>query len=860
MAIWSFALFCIGLSSFAAYSLWRSERTATESEFVEESTELNYRLTTKLNDIVQIAVNNAFLAANSPLLSQSLNTQSNIAPLKQAWQNMFLSTPSLYQIRYLNEVGDEIYRMERAKGELVWIDEDNLQAKGERDYFQKGMLGSELIYVSAIDLNLEQGAIELPYRPTIRATAKYYDGEVLSGLVVLNFDLRAAFAFFQQQQARLEHWVAKDSGFFISTPSQKEWGWLIEEPTFNINNVFPDYANLASLNELSTSQLREQDRFVSVSNIEPPISNVRLEESRFWVFSVMSKSALNKLESLWWTLVISLAVVCFVIIAVARYVTMLVKRMNESQILALQLAEDAQASEKAKAMFLAQMSHEIRTPMNGLFGMLQLTYGERDQQKINHNLKHAMRSFEGLKRIIDDILDFSKIEAGKLELVQQRFGLDVALRDTAQIMGRAAYGKNVDMWIDIDPNCPREAIGDVIRLNQILFNLTNNAIKFTEEGEIKLIVKLLSETNDKINLGFVVKDTGIGMSETQAAEVFSAFTQASTDTHRKFGGTGLGLSIVKQLINLMGGTISVSSESAKGSLFSFDIWLNKAPNAKLFSQPEVGNDSGYIEAVLITPSEVALTILKRSCSTLGWISSALPSLSELKTLRTGQNAQRQVIIIDDKTKLTANDFVLLKRYKQENESTVSVLIAKDGNFTISQADKTAFDSIVSKPFTPSTLYDAVVSSTGSDNLRHKPQGNIVDVTSSSLKSNHILIVEDNEINQMVAATMLENAGATVALANNGKHCLEMLAAHPGAFDAVLMDVQMPEMDGIEATRFIRQQSIYDKVPIIALTANAMEQERNSCIDAGMQSHVAKPIDRAELIQTIMRMIHDYTAR
>ncbi len=850
---------CIFLASYASYSYWRNEKAISVNSFIDDSTDLNYRVNTKLNDIVQIAVNNAFLAANSPLLEQSLDSPAEVISLQTAWQNMFLSTPTLYQIRYLDLTGDEVFRMERNSQGIKWVEQEQLQAKGERDYFTNSMESNEPIYISPIDLNLEQGVIETPYRPTIRATAKYYDSRGIAGLVVLNFDLRNAFAFFQMQQASLEHWIVKQNGFFISTPSEQEWGWLIGKPDFEVTSVFSDINSVEQIPEIRRAEWLTKNRFLNFSEIESPIDGVRLEESKYWVISIMSTSAIIELEKLAITLIISTCILIILIVAVARYINLLFKHMKRNQLLAVQLAQDAQASEKAKAMFLAQMSHEIRTPMNGLFGMLQMTYGERDQQKINHNLKHAMRSFESLRRIIDDILDFSKIEAGKLQLVEQRFALDVALRDIAQIMGRTAYGKNIDMWIDIDPNCPREVVGDVIRVNQILFNLSNNAIKFTEEGEVRLIVKLLSEDDERLNLGFVVRDTGIGMTAEQSEQVFAAFTQASSDTHSQFGGTGLGLTIVKQLIALMDGDIKVSSESDKGSLFSFNIWLRKASNSKLFSEAPVAAKNNYVEAILITPSDVALGILKRSCATLGWFSSSLPSLNEIGKIKGSPNAQRQVVIVDDKIKFSQEDFDALAHFKKNYPASVTVLIAKEGSHSIKQTEKDAFDKVISKPFTPSTLFDAVV--THSDKVIDLAHRSAKGTSASlSLQGLNILIVEDNEINQMVAATMLEDAGAKITLANNGKHCLEVLAANPKGFDIVLMDVQMPEMNGIEAVTFIREQSIYDNMPVIALTANAMEQERNECIDAGMQSHVAKPIDRAELIQTIVRVASDYKKR
>nr|WP_136251398.1 ATP-binding protein [Ningiella ruwaisensis] len=852
-AILLLSICCIVLSSYIAYSVWHQFNTRVFNEFHEDSLALNYRLTAELNDIVQIAVNNVTLAANSPLLTQSRAEPSSTAAteaLKKSWKNMLMSSPSLYQIRLLDLQGDEIYRLERDEAGARWVTGSQLQNKRTRNYFIKGLNTDALVYLSELDLNKEQGIIERPFRPTIRATAKYFEQEQVAGLVVLNFDLRSEFAFFALQQSAQPHWIVKENDYFLSTPDNSEWGWLLERPEHRLSKRF---AHLLDIDlSLVTEERRLSDTHIlSVVTIDSIMPDVALEEDRYWIISELPQSAITALQTNTLYIIIVLSIVVLLIVICARYVDKLAKSIREKELLAIELAEKAQSSERTKSRFLAQMSHEIRTPMNGLFGLLQLTYGERDQRKINENLKNAIKSFETLRRVIDDILDFSKIEAGKLKLVEQPFALDLSLREVSQTMSRAAYGKNIDMWIDIDTNCPRECVGDIIRLNQILFNLSNNAIKFTNRGEIRLNVKLLAQSDTRYHLGFVLRDTGIGMSPAELEQVFSAFTQASDKTHIKFGGTGLGLTIVKQLIELMDGSITVSSEPGKGSTFVFDIWLGKAESELKFEQSDMRIDTYLLEILLISHSEVAKTIIQKQCATLGWISRSTHEVSSLAAFKFASNDNKKAVLIEDSIHLTKSDFDDITQFKARYPQVLFVLISKTTKPRLTLSEQKLFDVIISKPLTPSALYDEIAPF-----VSNAPANHIEESTSKSngLANAHILVVEDNEINQMVAASMLENAGAKVSLASHGEECLNMLSDQPAQFDLILMDMQMPVMDGISATKAIRKNETYDSIPIVALTANAMEEEREACIEAGMQAHVAKPIDKAELIQTAILVI------
>ncbi len=845
----SLTLAIITLMLAIAAFVWQETQRFTDDVTQQEFDTLAQQIESELQIVTNNAVNLAASASASDLIIAATKESQALHSLQSHWQALFTVYPTLHQARFIAADGNEVYRAERAEQGIVWRATDELQNKGGRNYFLEALALPEGIYVSKLDLNKENNVVEMPLRPTIRSAAKYYNENQLLGVVVFNFDLTSTFSRLLSLQAKNAHWLLNDKGFFLSAPDNSAWGWLLDRPENQIRNLFPELQDFKSSQGLPTSLASEyvMNKIVLSS---PKSISVALDDPEFWLIMKKPAAMAAYQQNTAYLILISLVLGGLITIATSGFLFRLIRQLNEEKTNADKASRQAIEAEKAKAEFLARMSHEIRTPMNGVYGLLQITQGERNYKKIYDNLEQAITSFSLLSRIIDDILDFSKIEAGKLEIVAAPFRLDNLLKQTGQMMGRAAYGKPIDLWIDIDPACPKTVIGDAVRLNQIISNLVSNAIKFTNKGEINVRVAVLSEEENDIQLGFEVQDSGIGMTDEQAAKVFSAFTQASDDTSSKFGGTGLGLSIARQLVELMHGSIGVSSEQGVGSTFQFNVRLKKAEESledqRLFEGVDI------CQAMILTKNVNAQAIIQRQCSILGWPSSCVRSLEELSKSQLSEGAQRVLLI--DESILDSIDKQALADWQQSQVDIVHLIIVSHNRKDYGENSLVICDEVLLKPFTPSSLYDAVLTTTtpameGESEQSESDVGELEQPLARRL----VLVVEDNPINQQVAGAMLKSAGAVSKFAENGQECLDLL--HKGFRPhIILMDMQMPIMDGVEAATEIRKNQEWDNIPILATTANAMESDKKRCLQAGMQGHIAKPLVKDELLNSILAQL------
>jgi polar amino acid transport system substrate-binding protein len=524
----------------------------------------------------------------------------------------------------------------------------------------------------------------------------------------------------------------------------------------------------------------------------------------------------------------------------------------------------ADAANQAKGDFLANMSHEIRTPMNAIIGMTDLALKTRLTDKQRDYISKSRNACQALLQIINDILDFSKIEAGKLNMESIEFKLDDVLESLANVIGFRASEKNLELLFATSPAVRHGLLGDPLRLGQVLSNLATNAVKFTEAGEIVVSTEVLERRGERIRLGFSVKDTGIGLSLERQAGLFEAFTQADASTTRKYGGTGLGLAICQQLVDMMGGEISVESEPGVGSTFRFSAEFGVVP-LREGDQPALPVDLRGMRVLVVDDSRTARDVLREMLNAMSFdvttVASGEEALKELKqTAGAGGEAAYSAVLMD--WKMPGIDGVeAARQIKQQAAAsgppTVIMVTAYDRDEAMSQSGSEALDGFLTKPVSQSTLLNTLAEVFGGENAKAtRARGEPVQepLQAGGLAGCRVLLVEDNEINQQVASELLSQAGLVVDIADNGKRAVDLLTdpAARARYGAVLMDLQMPEMDGFEATRFIRQELGDADLPIIAMTAHALTEERVKCMEAGMNDHVAKPIDPKRLYAAVRR--------
>ncbi|HXC93140.1 MAG TPA: ATP-binding protein, partial [Geobacteraceae bacterium] len=508
---------------------------------------------------------------------------------------------------------------------------------------------------------------------------------------------------------------------------------------------------------------------------------------------------------------------------------------------------EAEAATTAKSSFLANMSHEIRTPMNAVIGMLYLIHQTELTLKQKNYVEKAEGAAKSLLKIISDILDFSKIEAGRLQMESIPFLLSEVLTKLTDIVPVTIGAKRVELIIYTSSEIPDFLIGDPLRLGQILINLVSNAIKFTERGEVVLSVGVDSISGEKVRLRFSVEDSGIGMTAEQKEQLFGAFSQADSSTTRRFGGTGLGLSISKQLVELMGGDISVKTEQGKGSVFTFsaNFLLEDGHNEPL---SEIFQGLNGLRILHVCNECKGSLSTEKMLSSFGMKVSSMTPADAFSI----KEPEYDLLLFDVSMDDGANIEDIFNASLMKTLAGIpAILFTGDRELAGTDSSCSPFRSIVVKPAVPTNFLYAIMETAGVGEKQAIEKGNSIEVE-DYFKGMNILLAEDNQINQEVARGILERWGVSLDIASNGAVAVQMLSSPGARYDAVLMDLQMPVMDGFEATRLIRSSGSYKDVPIIAMTASAMTDDRDRCLAIGMNDHVAKPVDVAELFSVLHR--------
>ena len=535
--------------------------------------------------------------------------------------------------------------------------------------------------------------------------------------------------------------------------------------------------------------------------------------------------------------------------------------------------EAAEGANVAKSAFLANMSHEIRTPMNAIIGMAHLVQKSElppTQRSYVHKIQGASRHLLG---VINDILDFSKIEAGKLDLEQREFDLDELFDTVAGQLGERVASKNLELVIAVAPNVPTQLVGDGLRLGQVLLNLAGNAVKFTEQGEVDITVQVQQQDAAGIVLAFAVKDTGIGLSEQQISHLFQSFQQADNSVTRKYGGTGLGLAISKRLVELMGGEIGLTSREGVGTTFRFTARFQPGGEGKArrLPLPDLRNR----KALVVDDNETAREVMAMMLGTMTFrvvaVDSGQAALEAIVQAHADDDPF-DVVFLD--WQMPDMDGITTARHIQELDlfpAPLTIMVTAYGKENLGgQMAGAGIADVVNKPVTASALFDTVmnvfarVSHPDMPSFEYAGTHGKHDKSDSGIAGARVLLVEDNVLNQEVALALLDDVGLKVDVAENGAEAVAKVQEQ--SYDLVLMDMQMPVMDGISATLILRKDPRNARLPIVAMTANAQPSDRARCLEVGMNDHLAKPIDPDRLVEALKQWIapglraHDTAAK
>ncbi|WP_051249637.1 hybrid sensor histidine kinase/response regulator [Maridesulfovibrio zosterae] len=873
VAIRSFLLTAITLSILASagcYFMYQQEATS-----VEQAIKMNVRMHNKLLS-QKVSLDLKSLFNDIQLVSSHVDVrrflQNKSSTIRSELETEFISLCNIRkvydQVRILDNNGMELIRINNNNGSPAAVSPEKLQNKNSRYYFKESLkLKQGEIFVSPFDLNVENGKIEQPAKPMIRISMPIYgSSKQRVGIVVLNYlgqqiinDIRNGESINNLMISML----LNNEGYWLLSPDHsQEWAFMYKDrQDLKFGTVNPSaWEHIKSSME---GQFITPQGIYTYSTITVSHEAAQKEITgnvRTWRIVCLTPNAyINTMLSRSFTryLIIFFGIILIIFFGAltrARYIAAQVSGQHKLE-RAKQAAEEAN---RAKSDFLARMSHEIRTPMNAIIGLTHLALKTNLSAKQSNYLTNIDTSAKSLLGIINDILDFSKIEANKLELELVDFLLDDVFNDIITMLSLQAEQKGLELLLMVESTVPNLLVGDRLRLGQVLLNLTGNAIKFTESGEIIISASLVEEADGIAKIKFSVKDSGIGITQKQSAMLFQPFAQADGSISRKFGGTGLGLTISKRLVELMGGTMELKSEIEKGSEFIFTIpfKLQAKYSQEHYIYPD---DIRGMRVLVADDSKMLRTIMNKVLQSFTFdVETAESGVQALELLYKHDKSDPFKLVVTDWRMPDIDGIELVRKIKGssflENIPKVIMLTAYGHEEIRHRAEQIDLDGFMLKPFNRSILFDTIMDVFAHEDYRvgsRIPEKDRYGVP-ANVAGIHILIAEDNEINQQVAREILEGADVTVSIAENGQKAINM--AKTNTYDMILMDIQLPIMDGFQAVKIIREDERLQSIPIIAMTAHALVGDREKSLLAGMNDHVTKPIDPDVLMETISKWL------
>ncbi|MDK2957688.1 MAG: two-component system, sensor histidine kinase and response regulator [Desulfovibrionales bacterium] len=764
------------------------------------------------------------------------------------------------QVRILNIQGMEIIRVNYNDGHPAAVPMRQLQDKSNRYYYKESIkLGPEEIYVSPFDLNIENGEIETPLKPMIRVGMALYNsaGEKL-GVIILNYlGKRILDRIVQDAEAGEQYMLLNMDGYWLLSPDKsQEWAFMYSAgKSISFAALHPEA--WSTIKAEPTGQFSTSEGVYTFSTIEvaPDDGTKSAVDVRKWKsVCLMPQAAITAMIVPIRATYLSIFGGMLLIILFGAFTrARLVRSRKLSTILLEKARLEAEDANRAKSDFLARMSHEIRTPMNAIIGLTHLALKTELSPKQLDYLKKVHLSAQSLLGIINDVLDFSKIEADRLDIESADFILDDVLNNIANMLGMQADKKGLEFLMMVESNAPNFLVGDSLRLGQVLLNITGNAIKFTESGEVLFCAELVEKKDRQAVIRFSVQDTGIGIAKEQIDNLFEPFNQADVSITRKYGGTGLGLAISKRLVEMMGGSMTVESEPGVGSTFICTIPFglqDGQTDAYQVYPPELQG----MRVLIVDDNKMAGAILSKTLASFAFdVEIATNGGQALQMILENETKAPYRLVITDWRAPGMGGLELTRKIKAVALKTTPkiILLTSYGNEEIlHQAQQTGLDGVILKPFNRSLLFDTIMDIFGGEEnrARRAERAKKLSGVPANVSGARVLLAEDNEINQQVAREILEGAGVAVNIAGNGREALKML--ENGAYDVVLMDIQMPEMNGFEAAQAIRSTPALMSIPIIAMTAHALVGDKEKSLLAGMNDHVTKPIDPDLLMKTL----------